>query len=174
MSDTTSQGLPTDAGKQRQRKWVVQWLKRIGKARVAVQPAEPQFAVPAVLENQFPVRRNDWDQLRKKIASLKEPAPYLPSVSWTCIGITAGTLLALLAWLPIDSELPVSAHAHYTFITPLLIITAIAGTVIAAFTFTVGHQAKQIHATTIENVLADMDAIYVPYSHTESGSAVDT
>lgn len=116
----------------------------------------------------FPVQHSDWRKLRQKVAALKEPIPYLASVGWTCVGITAAALLGLLAWLPINSALPVKAHMHYTFITPLLIITAIAGTLIIAFTFAVGHQMKQIHVTTVENVLADMDAIYEPYSHTKS------
>jgi len=142
MSDTTpsppSPSLPSDPDKLRQR------------------------------ERAFPVQDRDWLKLRQKVANLKEPVPYIASVGWTCIGITAGSLLGLLAWIPVNSALPIKARMHYTFMTPLLVITAVAGTVIVTFTFVVGHQIKQIHVTTVENVLADMDAIYEPYSHTES------
>lgn len=130
------------------------------------QPSDPDKL--SQRERTFPVQHSDWLKLRQKVANLKEPIPYLASVGWTCVGITAAALLGLLAWLPIDSALPVKAHMHYTFITPLLIITAIAGTLIVAFTFVVVHQIKQIHITTVENVLVDMDAVYEPYSHTKS------
>ena len=120
------------------------------------------------LERTFQVRHSDWLRLRQKVANLKDPVPYLASVGWTCIGITVSAILGLLAWLPINSVLPVKAHTHYTFITPLLIITAIASVLITAFTFTVWHQVKQIRVTTVENVLTDMDTIYEPYSHAKS------
>jgi hypothetical protein len=142
MSDTSpsppSPGLPSDLDKLRQR------------------------------ERTFPVQHCDWFKLREKVANLKEPVPYLASVGWTCVGITAGALLGLLAWLHVNSALPVKARMHYTFVTPLLIITAVAGAVIVAFTFVVLHQIKQIRVTKVKNVLDDMDAIYKPYSRTKS------
>jgi mannitol-specific phosphotransferase system IIBC component len=58
---------------------------------------------------------------------------------------------------------------HYTFVAPLLIIAAIAGTVIAIFTFVVVHQAKKMRVASVDSVLTDMAAIYEPYSHTGSG-----
>lgn len=119
-------------------------------------------------ERTFRVQHCDWLKLRQKVADLKEPVPYLASVGWTCAGLTAGALLGLVAWLPVNSALSVKARMHYTFITPLLIITAVAGTVIVAFTFAVLHQIKQIRVATVRNVLAEMDSIYEPYSHTKS------
>jgi hypothetical protein len=167
MSDTSSPsaspGPPNDADKQRQPGRSLQRLKRRGRALVPTQLA------PTLHENQFPVLRSDWLQLREKVASLKEPVPYLAAVSWTCVGFTAATLLALLAWLPVDSKLPTKAHMHYTFVAPLLIIAAIAGTVIAIFTFVVVHQAKKMRVASVDSVLTDMAAIYEPYSHTGSG-----
>lgn len=142
MSDTPpsppsppSPGPPSDPDKLRQREWT------------------------------FPVKHWDWLKLRQKVDNLREPVPYLASVGWTCVGITAGALLGLFAWLHVNSALPVKAQMHYTFITPLLIITAIAGALIVAFTFTVWHQIKQIRVTTVKNVLDEMDTIYEPYSH---------
>ncbi len=167
MSDTSSPsaspGPPNDAHKQRQRGRSLQRLKRGGRAFIPVQSA------PTLSENQFPVLHSDWLQLREKVASLKEPVPYLAAVSWTCVGVTAATLLALLAWLPVDSKLPTKAHMHYTFVAPLLIIATIAGTVIAVFTFVVVHQAKQMRVASVDSVLTDMTGIYEPYSHTGSG-----
>jgi hypothetical protein len=119
-------------------------------------------------ERTFPVQHRDWLKLRQKVDNLREPVPYLASVGWTCLGITAGALLALVAWLPVNSALPAKAQMRYAFITPLLIITAVAGALIVAFTFTVWHQIKQIRVTTVKNVLDEMDAIYEPYSHTGS------
>ena len=125
--------------------------------------------MPALHDNQFPVLRNDWLQLRRKIANLKQPVPYLASVSWTCVGITAATLLALIAWLPVDSALPNKAHIQYMFVMPMLIIAVIAGVVVAIFTFAVVHQTKQMRGAAVDEVLTDMATIYEPYSHTGSG-----
>jgi len=116
-------------------------------------------------ERTFPIQHHDWFKLRQNVADLKEPVPYLASVGWACAGLTAGALLGLLAWLPVNSALPVKARVHYSFITPLLIITAVAGIVIVTFTFAVWHQLKQMRLTSVRNVLDEMDAIYEPYSH---------
>ena len=116
-------------------------------------------------ERMFPVRHCDWLKLRQNVANLKQPVPYLASVGWTCAGLTTGALLGLLAWLPVNSALPVKARMHYTFMTPLLIITAVAGTVIVTYTFVVWHQIKKVRVTSVRNVLDEMDAIYEPHSH---------
>jgi hypothetical protein len=149
-SQPTSPGLPNDTGKQPE------------SERAS---ALPQPTGSPVREKQFPIRHDDWLQLRKKVARLKEPVPYLASVGWTCVGIMVAALLALLVWPSIDSELPAKAHIHYTFITPLLAIGAVASAVIAIFAFVVGHQTKQIRIIMVDNVLIDMDNIYEPYSH---------
>jgi hypothetical protein len=115
----------------------------------------------------FPVQHRDWLKLRQNVVNLTEPVPYLASVGWTCIGVTASALVALVAWLSINSALPSKAQMRYTFITPLLIITAAAGALIVAYTFTVWYQIKQIRITTVKNVLDEMDAVYEPYSHTD-------
>lgn len=107
-------------------------------------------------------------KLREEVTNLKEPVPYLASVGWTCVGLAIAALLSLLAWLPVNSALPAKAHMRYTFVTPLLIITAAASIVIVAFTFAVWHQVKHIRMTTINNVLDHMDTIYRPYSHKNS------
>jgi hypothetical protein len=129
-------------------------------------PSDPDK--PRQRKRTFPVYVGDWMKLREMVTNLKEPVPYLASVGWTCVGLTVAALLSLLGWLPINSALPVKAHTRYTFVTPLLIITAVAGTVIVGFTFTVWHQVKRIRVTTVKNVQDHMDAIYRPYSHTKS------
>jgi hypothetical protein len=151
-----------DTGDQRQRQ-SPEREERTGRG-----PAQSTSAIPG---NHFPITRSDWFQLRSKISGLKMSVPYLASVSWTSVGVTASTLLALLGWLPVDSALPTKARMQYTFVTPLLIIAAIAGTVIAVFTFVVVHQAKQIHVATVDSVLADMAVIYEPYSHSGGSSS---
>jgi hypothetical protein len=159
LSPQSSPGLASDASKHgNQRRAAFQWLKRFGVVRA-----------PAAQEDRFPVRDTDWLELRGKIANLKKPAPYLAGVGWTCVGISVVTLSALLVWLPADSDLPVKAHTQYVFVTPLLIIAAVAGVVISVFSFVVGHQTRQLRLTTVEDVLTDMDALYEPYSHTMPG-----
>lgn len=129
------------------------------------------LTVQAVPQKQFPVQHSDWLKIRRRVANLKEPVPYLASVGWTCVGITTAASLALLPWFSVDSALPAKVRAHYTYMTPLLIMIAIAGAVIAIFTFVVGHKIRQMRVTMIENVLVDMDAIYEPYRHAQSGPA---
>jgi len=172
MSDTlpppASPGPPNDAGSQHRRGRSSQWLRRVGLTRPF--RLARNSTVSSVHEKRFAIKDSDWRQLREEIANLREPAPYLASVSWTCVGITIGALLTLLIWLPADSKLPSKPHMDYIYVTPLIIMVAIAGAVIAVFTLIVGHQTKQIRMTTVENVLADMDAIYRRYNHTEPGS----
>jgi hypothetical protein len=119
-------------------------------------------------ERTFPVQHYDWLKLRQNVANLKEPIPYLASVGWSCLGLTVGALLGLLGWLPVNSALPAKARSHYTFVTPLLIITAVAGAVIVIFTFAVWRQIKQVRVVSVRNVLDEMDSIYEPYSHNKT------
>lgn len=113
-------------------------------------------------ERTFPVQHRDWLEIRQKVVSLAEPMPYLASVGWTCVGITISALLVLFAWQFVNTALPSKAQMHYTFITPLLIITAIAGALIVAFTFTVWRQVR-IRITTVQTVVDEIDAIYRPH-----------
>jgi hypothetical protein len=152
--------MPHDADTRRQEKLPSQWLRRIGVAHISTLFTKPHPNVQAAHDNQLTINYNDWLQLREKVASLRGPAPYLASVGWTCIGVILGAIFVLPVWLPVDSDLPAKDHLSYAFITPLLIMIIIAGAVIAAYTFAVRHQANQVHAAAVDNVLADMDTLY--------------
>jgi len=163
MSDTSLPPTPprrTNHTAERYPRPSAQPLRRTLIARILSSLSRRQPDVPATSERRLTITQSDWSQLHAKVASLREPIPYLAAVSWTCIGITVSAILALPVWLSADSELSGKSHKNFVFVTPLLIMIAISGSVIAVFAFAVGYQAKRIRTATAENVLAEMDAIY--------------
>ena len=123
----------------------------------------PQLTVLATPERQFPIRHRDWLQLRRKVSCLSDPFPNLANVGWACVGIAASVVTAYFPWIAAYSQLTLKAQQHYAYISPLLAVLATANTVVALFSFFVNHKMARIKATSVENVLVDMDEIYEPY-----------
>jgi len=133
------------------------------------QPAEP---LPEPTSNEyFPIQRRDWRQLREKITALREPPTYLAGVTWLTAGITCSAAITLVLWLRVDSVLPSKARMHYSYTTPMLLITAIAGLIITVFSWVAGGEVRKLRKTTFEEILVSMDSIYRPYSHVGISSA---
>src|ERR1700759_1341877 len=125
--------------------------------------AEP---LPQLASNDsFPIQMRDWRQLHQKVIALREPPTYLAAVTWIWVGITLSAALALILWLPVHSNLPSKAQIHYSYVTPLLIISAIAGLVIIVFSWAAGGEVQKLRKTNFEEITQSMNSIYEPYSH---------
>lgn len=125
-----------------------------------------ELTVSSEPEQHFAIRHTDWRQLQKKLARIKNPAPSLAAVAWTCVGIAAASVVAYLPWTAAYAELPAKAQLHYSYISPLLVILAIATAALAIILFIVNYNVKRVNVVSIDNVLEDMDDIYAPYAAT--------
>lgn len=161
----TAHTKPRDTSRSGRHRMIWSWLRRFSTSRDSDEQARA-----ATQEDWFPVKRSDWLTLRNSIDSIKEPPSYTTNATWAALGIATSAILALALWLSIHSALPVKAQVHYSYVTPLLIITAIASVVLAVFAAFVGHQVRRLHTTSIKQVVDSMDAIYGPHSHTDSDS----
>jgi hypothetical protein len=139
--------------------------------RMKLQPAAPpgdillpapQLTVPAVRETQFPIRHTDWLRLRRMIARLSDPLPNLANVGWACVGIASSAITAYFPWAAADSQLPIKAQQHYSFISPLLAAVAASSILIALFVFFTKKRLAKVRSASLEDILADMDHIYEP------------
>lgn len=107
------------------------------------------------------------------MAALANPLPYLSSVGWTCIGITASAALGYFPWTAARSQLPSDAQVQYAYVSPLLVITAVAALVLAIFCFVVNKIVRQMRTATASSVCDDMDAIYAPHKKPDPPAASD-
>jgi hypothetical protein len=123
-----------------------------------------ELTVPSEPEQHFAIRHSDWRQIRRKLVRIKNPAPSIAAVAWTSVGVAAGALVAYLPWSAAYSQLPATAQLHYSYISPLLAILAIAAIVLAVILFVIDHSMKRLDAISIDSVLEDMDEIYAPYA----------
>lgn len=125
-------------------------------------PAD-ELTVPSQPEQRFPIRHSDWHQLRRKLARIKNPAPGLAAVAWTSIGVAAGAGVAYLPWTAAYAELPARAQLRYAYISPTLVVVAIATIILAIALFVVNRTVKQVNVISVDNILEDMEDIYAPY-----------
>jgi len=123
----------------------------------------PRLDVPAAPERQFAIRHTDWLQLRRKVAAVSSPIANLASIGWACVGIAASAAIAYLTWIAAYSQLTPKVQEHYAFISPTLVVTAIASAIIALFSFYVSKREKQKNSELVESILEDMDSIHAPY-----------
>jgi hypothetical protein len=130
----------------------------------------PQLTVSAVRETQFPVRHADWLRLRRMIARLADPLPNIANIAWACVGISSGAFFAYFPWAAADSQLPIKAQQHYSYISPMLIVIAVAGVLIAMFILFTRKKMAKLGSMAVEDVLADMDSIYQPYDTAGPGA----
>lgn len=120
----------------------------------------PKLTVPTVREIQFPVRHADWLRLRRMIARLSDPLPDISNVGWACVGISSSAVLAYFPWAAADSQLPIKAQQHYSYISPLLLTVAVASALIALFILFTRKKLTKLKSVAVEDILADMDSIY--------------
>jgi len=109
------------------------------------------------------MRHTDWRQLQKKLERIKNPTPSLSALAWTCVGVAAGSVVAYLPWTAAYAELPPKAQLHYSYISPLLVILAIAAAFLSIVLFIVNYNLRKVNVVSIDNVLEDMNEIYQPY-----------
>lgn len=128
---------------------------------------------PVRPEDWFAFRHADWNRLYRRVKSLANPLPYIGQVGWACVGIGAGALVALLPWIPADAQLPTAAHNHYAWMTPALFILGVASFVVAAACLYANKIMHDRDATTVKEVLEDMDACYAQHKTTEAGKIVN-
>jgi hypothetical protein len=131
-----------------------------------------ELTVSSAPEQHFPIRHSDWRQLCRKLERIKNPAPSLAAVAWTSVGIAIGAIVAYLPWTAAYSELPAKAQLHYSFISPLLVILAIATAVLAVILFIVNASIKKVNVVSIDDVLEDMNNIYAPYANRPATTTV--
>jgi hypothetical protein len=111
----------------------------------------------------MPIRCSDWDRIKRQVGRLKERESYLPGVAWTAIGIGASAGLALIPWNAAFAQFPASLQEHYSYVSPMMVITAIACGIIAAFCFFVGFRLNKSTSANVDDVIADMAEISKRY-----------
>jgi hypothetical protein len=122
----------------------------------------PQLMVPAARETQFPIRHTDWLRLRRMIERLSDPSPNLANVGWACVGIASSAITAYFPWAAADSQLPIKAQQHYSYVSPLLASVAVSSILIALFIFFTKKRLAKVRSTSLEDILVDMDSICEP------------
>ncbi len=130
--------------------------RKIGTIKYPVRP-----------EDWFALRHSDWRRIRERVEKLTDPLPYIGQVGWASVGIGGGAILALLPWTAAYSQLPVSAHNHYAWITPALVIMGVAAVVIAVLCLLANRQMRNRDKATVASVLSDMDDVYQQHKHQE-------
>jgi hypothetical protein len=132
----------------------------------------PQLTLPAAPEKQFPIRHREWLQLRRKIACLSDPLPNWANIGWVCVGIAATTVPGFLSWIATSSQLPTKFRGHYEYVSWVLASVAVTSIAGAVYSFFVNKKMSKMKATSVANVLADMDEIYAPYTIRDADKAV--
>ena len=128
-----------------------------------------QLTISAEADKLFPVRHNEWQRLCRRVAQSANHAPYFASLGWACVGISASSILAYFPWVAAASQLPESARSQYAYISPLLIVAAIASFVVALVCWLANHNAKQMRQVSVKEILEEMEAIYEPYKPVGAG-----
>ena len=128
----------------------------------------PRLIVPSVPEKQVPIRDTDWLQLRRKIAGLSNPITNLANLGWACVGIAASAVFAYFPWAAADSQLSVKAQEHYAYIASLLLVIAVASSILAIFSFFVNSKMTKMRTASVQDILADMDVIFKPHEATSA------
>jgi hypothetical protein len=109
------------------------------------------------------MRHSDWRRIRARVKALTDPLPYVGQIGWVCVGVSASAFLGWMPWAAAYSQLPFKAQVHYAWVSPLLILTGIAGLLIAIFCLIVNYRMRKMEATTVRSVLSEMDMIYEPH-----------
>src|SRR5260370_21763817 len=121
------------------------------------------LTIPAEADKLFPMRHNDWLRLCKRIAQAKRHASYFGSLAWASIGISASAIIAYFPWVAAASQLPTTAQTKYAYVSPLLIVTAIAAAIVALVCFLANHNTKQEQIVSIGSILEEITEIYEPH-----------
>jgi hypothetical protein len=111
----------------------------------------------------FPMPHRDFRRFMRRAAALKDPAPWQLAISLVSFGIAPGAFLAFVGWLPVYSQLSQQSQNSFNWVGPLLLVSAVAATVIAVG-FLVAHvslRKKVKHDATV--LCEDMDSLYEPF-----------
>lgn len=116
-----------------------------------------RLAFPQRPEEAFPMRHEDWQRIRARTAKIRIPSQTFGNIAWAMLGLGSGSAVALLTWLPARSEL---SAAEWAWVTPALIVIAIAAFAIMTVCLLAQRQLSDDATEDVENVLADMDQVY--------------
>jgi cytochrome bd-type quinol oxidase subunit 2 len=106
------------------------------------------------------VRRGDWERIRRCVARLKNPVPYLTQVGWTFVGVCISSGLAYLAWRGTEAQLNRSQKYDNRWVTPTLVVVSAAAALIAILAFVTAAQVRRQTRVDVDELLVDMDSVY--------------
>jgi hypothetical protein len=130
--------------------------------QVVFQPPPRTLTVPAGDEEVLMVPRRDWDRLYRCVGAITQSPKYMFNFAWTMIGVGTASILAWLPWQAADSQLSHASQLHYAWVSPVLVVGAIAAAILATFGFAVATTNSRQSSTEVSDVLEDMKMIHPP------------
>lgn len=121
-----------------------------------------RLSVPAQGDEMIAVRIADWNRLRARVLRLKPASRWLSNAAWAILGVGVSCVIAWIAWLPTETELPEERQVEFAFVSPLLVILAVASILLGVIFLVVDNRSIKHTATTATDVVADMDDIVSP------------
>jgi hypothetical protein len=107
----------------------------------------------------FPMLVRDWDRIHRRVADLANPISWARDLAWSCVTLCGACLLALIPWLPAYEALGPDSRLTFAWVTPALVIGAIACAVIAAISFVLHSRVDKVIRRDVAHVLEEMDEI---------------
>lgn len=144
-----------------------------GEGASSYQLPGPSLTVPAQ-EEALPVRRTDWERIRSRVNSIGQPTRYASNLAWTMVGVAVAALLAWLPWQATYGQLPSRTRLNYDWISPTLVVGAIAAVIVAVLAFASARTTKRLEGENAVSIVADMDSLHQPHLTTRPLSGTDT
>jgi hypothetical protein len=93
---------------------------------------------------------------------------YASNLAWTMVGVAVAAILAWLPWQAAYGQLPSQTRLQYAWISPTLVVAAIAGAVLAGVAFAFSHTTRRLESVSVTGIVRDMDALHPSCSEASS------
>lgn len=120
----------------------------------------------------FALRHSEWERLRKRVEQLKRPLRWLTNAAWALVGVGVSSILAWVAWLPTELQLPFPGRTQFAFVSPLLFILGVACVLVGIVFMVVDKRSTDYMNATSNQVVGEMDEIYSLYAPEASSTPV--
>jgi hypothetical protein len=74
-------------------------------------------------------------RIQRRINAIREPIQWIRNLGWACIALAPAAILAWLPWAATYGSLPVAVRLDWAWVTPAMLLTALAALVIAVVCF---------------------------------------